>query len=489
MPFSGPNDPSLPENVKRLPERQRRQWVSVWNSAFSRCMAGDTRITSPNTNKCEGFAFQNANGVVSQMKTQRFAVEQTAQFQQVKHLGREWLVVPLVLIREGVLNDLLVPAKEIGRYVETWDGIPVTLGHPQKNGHDVSANDPENEAQFTIGRLYNADFNGKRLRAEAWIDLNRVTVMGGDAQEVVDRLHGGQQIDVSAAYFSDLEDESGEFEGKEFSGIVRNIRPDHAAILLDEEGACSWKDGCGIPRTNEDREEGSSVNGKEIVKAFETLGEFIANAAIGGKAVEKKELIAKLVANKRCKFEPATLEAWEIKDLQALDASLAAPEDDETPEAKAARQKAEAEVKIKADADAAKLKAEADAKTAADVKAAAEEADRKKKELEAVPAWFVPFATKLEGIGTAVAGMSANQKAEEDAAKAEFIVAIKASTGNEFTDDELKGMTVQHLEKLTRSLAPSYFVGRTFPRAPKVDENEPPKMDFVKRGWRDDGAG
>lgn len=54
MPFSGPDDSSLPSNVKKLPAKKRRQWVSVFNSTLRNCTGDD----------CEGKAFRVANGVV-----------------------------------------------------------------------------------------------------------------------------------------------------------------------------------------------------------------------------------------------------------------------------------------------------------------------------------------------------------------------------------------------------------------------------------------
>lgn len=57
MPYSGPDDKSLPSNVKELGDEQRRQWVYVFNSAQARCEKRGGK-------KCEAFAFRNANGVL-----------------------------------------------------------------------------------------------------------------------------------------------------------------------------------------------------------------------------------------------------------------------------------------------------------------------------------------------------------------------------------------------------------------------------------------
>ena len=66
MPYTGPDDPGLPPNVKALPADQRRQWVAVWNDVYQRCIddGGDTSA-------CESRAFPQANGVLkmAELKT------------------------------------------------------------------------------------------------------------------------------------------------------------------------------------------------------------------------------------------------------------------------------------------------------------------------------------------------------------------------------------------------------------------------------------
>jgi len=58
MPYSGPDDDKLPDNVKKMGKKKREQWVAVWNSAYKRCRddGGDD---------CEAAAFVQANGVVA----------------------------------------------------------------------------------------------------------------------------------------------------------------------------------------------------------------------------------------------------------------------------------------------------------------------------------------------------------------------------------------------------------------------------------------
>lgn len=59
MPYSGASDAKLPNHVKKLPVKQRRQWVHVWDSTYKGCQAKDGE-------DCEGTAARAANGVVKE---------------------------------------------------------------------------------------------------------------------------------------------------------------------------------------------------------------------------------------------------------------------------------------------------------------------------------------------------------------------------------------------------------------------------------------
>ncbi len=173
--------------------------------------------------------------------------------------GRDFLVSPVVAIREGVLNGELVSAEEIGAHVGAWGGRPFTVGHPtDASGARISANNtPAILAQWSIGQFYPLDtdaFLGGKLRGEVWVDVARAKSKGGDALEVLRRLESGTPVEVSTAYFRDRETVTGTFNGDAYDGIARNLRPDHLAALLHIQGACSWEDGCGTPRLNQEED-------------------------------------------------------------------------------------------------------------------------------------------------------------------------------------------------------------------------------------------
>lgn len=163
--------------------------------------------------------------------------------------GREYAVAPVVALVAGVVNGELAPGEEIGRFVEAWNGRPVPVGHPKRNGVFVSANSPQG-IEEALGWFFGAQMDGEKLKGELWLDVAKAQALGGEALDVFTRLEAGDHVEVSTAYFNELEVTDGMFNGKSYKGVQRNLRPDHVALLPNEVGACSWTDGCGAPRVN-----------------------------------------------------------------------------------------------------------------------------------------------------------------------------------------------------------------------------------------------
>jgi len=64
MPYKNASDESLPDSIKKLPLNMRKQWVEIFNSAHSTCMAkGGT--------DCEASAFRQANGTIMKKQESR----------------------------------------------------------------------------------------------------------------------------------------------------------------------------------------------------------------------------------------------------------------------------------------------------------------------------------------------------------------------------------------------------------------------------------
>ncbi len=162
--------------------------------------------------------------------------------------GREYLVAPLTLIVPGVLNGskgaLYYPPEEIARNVDAWNGMPLTLGHPSVGGQNVSARRPEVVEEFGIGTVYAAKYNGK-LMAEGWFDSD---LTKNKEKRVYDALVSNRPIELSTGLFTNNvpANNGANHKGRFYQHVARDYRPDHVAVLVDQQGACSLRDGCGV---------------------------------------------------------------------------------------------------------------------------------------------------------------------------------------------------------------------------------------------------
>jgi len=163
--------------------------------------------------------------------------------------GRAYLVAPVSLLVPGVLSGskgaLYYPPDEIARNVDAWDGVPLTIGHPQVNGQNVSAK----ASGKHVGTVHAPAIRNGKLAGEGWFDVERLRA--ADVR-VLDALERGDRIEVSTGLFTSNEPAplGASHNGRPYDFIARNYRPDHLAILPDQVGACSVSDGCGVNVTN-----------------------------------------------------------------------------------------------------------------------------------------------------------------------------------------------------------------------------------------------
>lgn len=329
--------------------------------------------------------------------------------------GREYAVVPVVALVAGVVNGYLVTPDELRSFADAWNGRPVPVRHPKDGGGYVSANNPQIIQAQVVGQFFNARVvGGSKLVGELWLDVAKCQRLGSDALTVLQRLRKGEPVEVSTAYFCDVEQVAGVHDGKPYMAIQRNLRPDHIALLPDEVGACSWKDGCGAPRVNQ-----AIVNcdcQKESNDMAEVQDVLTTSATATNTAEETMQAPAP-VANDN--DGEGTAPAQDVPNKESADAPAPAP----VAEAGTSNDLAELAELVKAMGGASKV------------------------------------AEALRSI----TANAANQKAA-------LVQTLAANAQCAFSGEDLQGMSLEQLEKLDRSLRPAHYGVRPASNAAKVPE-------------------
>jgi hypothetical protein len=244
--------------------------------------------------------------------------------------GRDYLVAPLSLIVPGVLNGsqgpLYYPLEDLQATHDTWNGMPIVApNHPvNEKGQPTSARSPKVWAKQGIGHVYNATVDGK-LAAEGWFDVEKTRKV--DAR-ILNRLEKGEPIELSTGLNLDLDLTPGVFNGVNYQAIARRYRPDHLAILPDQQGACSRRDGCGV-NVNSAADDGQAGLLQKIAEMLGiSKGQQVAPVANKDSTMEKltdqerTTIVSTLVANCDCwKGKEETLKAADDQVLRALNQS------------------------------------------------------------------------------------------------------------------------------------------------------------------------
>jgi hypothetical protein len=159
-------------------------------------------------------------------------------FEGVKHM-----VIPVIMAQEGVMNRFFYPSEEFEGWANTWDGVPVPINHPEIEGVAVSAKSPRIQELNSVGYVFNSKYEDKKLKGEIYLNLEKVKKLNADY--LINSFENGEIMEVSTGLYSNVEMVSGKYGDDEYDAIVRNIRPDHLALLPNTVGACSIEDGCG----------------------------------------------------------------------------------------------------------------------------------------------------------------------------------------------------------------------------------------------------
>ena len=172
---------------------------------------------------------------------------------KARYKGRDYLVAPMTMIVPGVLpgsqGPVLYPATVVNQGVDRWNGMPIVVYHPKdKDGNFITARQPDVLDAQSIGEVYNSRFADK-LTAEGWFDVERTKEVD---IRVYNALVKGEKIELSTGLFGiavpveDKDTDKAIHNGKAYKATLTAYVPDHLAVLPDEAGACSLKDGCGV---------------------------------------------------------------------------------------------------------------------------------------------------------------------------------------------------------------------------------------------------
>ena len=197
-------------------------------------------------------------------------VQVTGLGQEVKHEGRDYMQFPVVMLVEGVHHGAIgdpvfYPASTIGRNVADWNRVPVPVSHPQDdNGQYILCNNADVAADWSVGFIDNARFDGSKLKANVWVDVERAENKHPGIMQAIEK-----DMEVSTGLLAVEDGEPGTWNNEDYASTIIEMIPDHLALLPNQVGACSRNDGCGI-RANKNKDDGMKVNiiidGNDIIK-------------------------------------------------------------------------------------------------------------------------------------------------------------------------------------------------------------------------------
>ena len=373
---------------------------------------------------------------------------------QIRHdtmEGKPYLVAPMVMMTEGVHNGsngpLFYPSDELSKLPVIWNHKPVVVYHPIKG----SACSPDVLSARKVGVIMNTIFEDSKLKAEAWLEESRLKIVD---KRILNALNEGRMVEVSTGLFTDNEEMVGDWNGKAYTAIARNHRPDHLAILPDLKGACSIEDGAGLLRLNAENgdtvlcvdvdmdeelkkyiSENQQTLSKQISILINKKGKDTNNNKLSRKdnKMEKGQIIEQLISNKETKWQETDREYLTSLTEEILEKMI--PVENATDEKNVADAAAIAEEKKKKEEEA-KKKEEAAA-------AAAKNAEQP----QTVQDYVAKAPKEIQDVLTN--GLSSYNKE-----KAKLIGVITANKKNTFTKGQLEVKNLEELQAIASLAIP-----------------------------------
>ncbi|HHU4101352.1 TPA: DUF2213 domain-containing protein [Raoultella planticola] len=156
------------------------------------------------------------------------------------------------VVDDIVMNRKLYPAAEIEKAYNTLERNPMPLGHPKVDGKHVSARDVRAVNNFHVGAwLQNVQHKDGRVDGDMYVD-RRYAEASEKGKRLINRLDemiagtNSEPIHISTGLLYSGIAANGESKGKKYNEIATNMMFDHVAVLLDEPGAGTPSEGVGI---------------------------------------------------------------------------------------------------------------------------------------------------------------------------------------------------------------------------------------------------
>ena len=174
--------------------------------------------------------------------------------------GIEYLVAEATIAREGVLDysdqrnafDHELLPKEEFTPASRWNGLPVLVDHPTTA--TAGTVQPASTTTPGVSTTDVGDFrdagtssDGASLGGEVWIRASERDQHGPGFKRAFDALEDEDEVAVSPGYgVGRLDESGGRHNGQNYSGIQRDLDPDHVAVVINGKARCSIEAGCSI---------------------------------------------------------------------------------------------------------------------------------------------------------------------------------------------------------------------------------------------------
>jgi len=154
------------------------------------------------------------------------------------------------MIGDAVMNKIHYPMAETQSLSNSLGNKRVVMpsSHPLgDNGEFISASDPLALMSNFVGAFaFNFSIKDDRLISDVAIDPVFANT-SANGKQIIDAINAGEAIDVSTAFYLNVEDVEGfGSDGEPFTGVASNLCLDHIAFLPNESGAKNKIEGIGL---------------------------------------------------------------------------------------------------------------------------------------------------------------------------------------------------------------------------------------------------